>query len=266
MQVYDTELRRYVEEVDEVDVVFNLIKSSTQFKNFYYKARMEKLGKIIWRIDPEIDPMSKMRTMTKTDAGGLNCPTIYIRDINIHNDDIFIVAHEIMHCVLTEEGKSLIIFGTVSKFVNASKSRALASSLQTMLEDPVVDSILQSKCGFDAIKQYRTDLAAARKDFENTRAEPKEQLASLYMAFIISNNILKWRIVQDYNAVKEWHLFLDDFRRIYPNVSEISDAILAIIDEFGGLESIEQKKSIFSKISKKYNLEDILTIDPPSRT
>lgn len=86
------------------------------------------------------------------------------------------------------------------------------------------------------------------------------------MAFNITNNILKWNIIADRDSSNEWFAFLEMYRSHYPNVSIISDQFLSIIEEVGGLESIEQKKSVFSKISEKYNLEDILTINPPSKT
>ena len=262
MMVHDEIIGKDVEQVDENDIVRILKRSSREFDLFYHEERMEKLGMILWRVDPEIDPVNKMRSITVKDEFGISYPIIYMIDPDIPIEDVFIVAHEIMHCVLTQEGRSLTIFGKVDKFTSAENGRKFVSEFQTMLEDSVVDSILQNKYNFDALRQYMKCLDLNKK--ETWLEEPKEKAAQLYMAFNIINNILKWRIVKDKDTFNEWCAFLDIYRSYYPNVSIISDQILSIIDGVSGLESIEQKKAVFFKISEKYNLSEILTLTPTS--
>lgn len=254
-------IRKDVEQVDENDIVRILKRSSREFDLFYHEERMEKLGEILWRIDPEIGPANKMRSITVNDVYGISYPIIYMNDPNISIEDVFIVAHEIMHCVLTQEGKSLAIYGNICKFANAEQGVKFASGFQTMLEDSVVDSILQNKYNFDALGQYLKDLDLNKK--EQWSEEPKEEAARIYMAFILANNIMKWNIINNRDSSNEWFAFLELYRSHYPHVSIISDQLLSIVDEVGGLESIGQKKSVFFKISEKYNLEDILTINSP---
>lgn len=264
MQIYDPLLGYYVEQVDEMDVVFNLIKSSNEFNYFYSTERMEKLGEVSWRIDPKIGPIMKMRAITIKNQIGLNYPIIYMNNPYISIEDVFIVAHEIMHCVLTQEGNSLTIYGNMGKFINAEQGSRFVSQFQTMLEDSVVDTILQNKYNLNPLGQYLKSLDLNKK--EKWSEEPKEKAAQIYMSFNITNNIMKWEIIKDRDSFNEWIAFLEMYRSHYPNVLEISNQILSIIDEVGGLESIEQKKSVFFKITEKYNLEDILTINPPSKT
>lgn len=173
MRVHDTVIGRDVEQVDETDMVRILKRSSREFDLFYHEERMKKLGEILWRIDPEIDPVCKMRSITVKDVYGISYPIIYMNDPDISIEDVFIVAHEIMHCVLTQEGKSLAIFGIIDKFTTAEHGRKFASEFQTMLEDSVVDSILQNKYNFDALGQYIKSLALNKK--ENCFGEPEDK-------------------------------------------------------------------------------------------
>lgn len=253
-----------VEQVDENDIVRILKRSSREFDLFYHEERMEKLGEILWRIDPEIGPANKMRSITVKDVYGISYPIIYMNDPDISIEDVFIVAHEIMHCVLTQEGNSLTIYGNIGKFINAEQGSRFVSQFQTMLEDSVVDTILQNKYNLNPLGQYLKSLDLNKK--EKWSEEPREKAAQIYMSFNITNNIMKWEIIKDRDSFHEWIAFLEMYRSHYPNVSEISNQILSIIDEVGGLESIEQKKSVFFKISEKYNLAEILTIDPPIKT
>lgn len=262
MKVHDAIIGKDVEQVDENDIVRILKKSSREFDLFYHEERMKKLGEILWCIDPEIDPVNKMRSMTVKDVYDISYPIIYMNDPNISIEDVFIVAHEIMHCVLTQEGNSLAIYGNIGKFTNAEQGRKFVSEFQTMLEDSVVDSILQNKYNLSPLGQYLKSIDLNKKD--EWSEEPTEKAAQIYMSFNITNNIMKWKIIKDSDSSNKWFDFLDMYRRHYPNVSIISDQILSIIKEVGGLESIGQKKSVFSKISEKYNLEDILTINPPN--
>lgn len=251
MLVYDRVLKKDVEQVDETDVVLNLKRSSLEFNHFYHEERMNKLGEILWRIDPEIGPVSKMRSITAPDDFGILDTIIYMNDASISIEDLFIVAHEIMHCVLTKEGRSVVIF---AKTIG---NRNLASCLQTMLEDPVVDSILQNKYKLDALSRYKNDLDLIK----NVKCveEPKDRLVRLNMAFNITNNILKWETISDPGTLNDWRAFLGRYRVCNPNVSKISDDIISIIRETG-LGNAEKSRSAFQKIIEKYNLKDILFI------
>lgn len=252
MLVYDALLDKEIEQIDDENkLVLPLNRASPEFNRLYHEERMNKLGEILWRVDPT---METMRAITAKDAYGITYPIIYMKDSNVSLDDAFIVAHEIMHLVLNDEGKTLIIYG---------KNPEITDKLQTMLEDSIVDSILQNKYGFNALKQYEMDFEATRHVFVHPGKEPEEQLERIYLAIILSNTILKLRIIKERDNLKDLYAFLEGYKHLYPNVSIISDQILSIVDEVGGLESIEQKKSVFFKISEKYNLGDILTINPP---
>ena len=264
MMVHDRIIGKDVEQVDETDVVRIFKKSSPEFDLFYHEERMKKLGMVLWRVDPEIDPANKMRSITFKDEFGINYPIIYMNNPDIPIEDVFIVAHEIMHCVLTQEGRSLQIFAKADKFTSAENGRKFASEFQTMLEDSAVDSILQNKYNFDALRQYMVGLDLSKK--ERRVGDPSERGAQIYMAFNITNNILKWQIIKDANSMNDWCAFLENYKINHPRVSEISDQILSIIEGVGGLDTVEQKKSVFLKISEKFNLSGILTISPPDKS
>jgi hypothetical protein len=254
MQVHDEILGKNVEQVDENDVVLNLKRSSPEFNRFYHEERMAKLGEILWRVDPDAGSLNKMKSITAKDDLGISYPIIYINNSHIPIDDAFVVAHEIMHLVLNKEERSLIVFG---------KNRVFTDAFQTMLEDPLVDYILQNQYEFDVLKQYRTDFDVTIKDFEHPTEEPKEPLARVYLALVLSKTLLKLRMIKERDEIKDVYAFIEGYRRLNPNVSIISDEILSIIDSVGGIETIEGKKSAFMEITEKYNLGGILTIDHP---
>lgn len=254
MWVYDYDLKKTVEQIDEEDAIRLLIKHSPEFKRFYNEERIEKLGSILWRIDLDLGSPCQMKSITKL-ACGINQPIIYVYSVPIPVEYAFIAAHEIMHCILTEEGKSPIILGRICE---------LATGLQTMFEDPIVDRILQNSYGFDVLKQYKKDLEFQREEFKKEQIEPKEKRAQVYIAFHISKHRLRWNMIKDPNAINDWLALLEDYKHYYPNVFIISDDILAIMQETDGEEMIDKLKSSFQKITEKYGLKELLIIGSPT--
>jgi len=127
MQFRDPLSGRIVEEVDEIDAIYGLIKSSPEFKRFYNEERSAKLGEIKWLLDCHLGEEFEMKSRTDV-VNGLNYHFIYIKNCPIQWELACVTAHEIMHLLLAECGESLEIFYPVG-----SPYKILAEKMKTCL-------------------------------------------------------------------------------------------------------------------------------------
>jgi hypothetical protein len=251
--VYDTYFKRLVEQVDEIDAISDLRRSSKEFKKFYDKERVERLGDISWRLDPDFEVELRMRSHTRL-IGGLKYHIIYMEKTPLLLIDACVTAHEIMHLIRNEECASLVILSK-NKYPDAK----LAMVLQSMFEDPIIDSILQNEYEFDVIAEYRTDLESDRVNLEMNHKEPDDEIEKLILAFQLSYFTLKWNMIVDKDALRDWSTFQGEIGKRYPNISEMSENIVSIVQKTG-VETTEKTKIASQEIIISCGLERILSV------
>ncbi len=137
-------------EVDENVVLGPILRTSPEFANFYEKKRKINLGLIWWFRDFDLLDGIIACAEVFEDA-------IYYGKSPTSLEDAQTMAHEIMHLVRYQKSGFLEIRHIPLAF-------ELAPKLSSMLEDPIVDSILQKEYNFDLKIPYKYAIDYCRKN------------------------------------------------------------------------------------------------------
>jgi hypothetical protein len=122
--------------VDEDIVLGPILRKSEEFRQFHREERQKKVGWIQWIRDFDIpDGIEAYATTFEF--------SIHCRKSSMSPEDAYTMAHEIMHLIRYQENGLLEIGYAQPEY------EFLAVYLASMLEDPIVDSILQEKYNFD---------------------------------------------------------------------------------------------------------------------
>jgi hypothetical protein len=230
----------------ESDIVDNLRQSSKGFREFYVNER-DRAGRIEWHFNPHLseeiiaaDAAHYYHIMEKYHE-------IHLRRFPVLVDDARLVAHEITHAILAEENHSLLIQPC------DERNRALSTYLDTMFEDPVVDSFLLERYQLDLTRDCLRRLPIIRRAWE-TQPEPLDRLPRLETGLLLASQMMKWRLITDSDALQRWSEYLVWFSDKCPNIFLIAVGFVATIKKFG-LGSLDTRKEAFNEIVKNYQLE-----------
>lgn len=259
MQIYDEDIGRYVDQIDEMFIIPDLRKYSSEFKHFYNEERMKKLGEISWRLDNGLED-ARMKSTTKL-INNINFPIIYFKDFPISVEDVCIVAHEIMHCILVEEGRS------INLHIEDKSNKDLAGSLKTLIEDTIINPILQNDYKINLSKTFKKDIEFAKDLIEVRHDEPKDHLLLVQSAFNIATHMLRYDRNIDQNVDKNidedvmncWDTIQVKIEEWYPTISKMSKDVVSIIQK-KGLDTPEKSKIACKKIIEECDINDIISI------
>lgn len=146
------------------------------------------------------------------------------------------VAHELGHAVRIFEGKA---FG-IPTLPDGSMD---ASYINTMIEDPIVDSILL-KYGFDLKSEYETQLRAEIPSILSITTLPNETITKiLYVKKKLCCDLLG-------DDFQPWIEFETIFGSKFPDLMEDIDKIYAFIKRtyFRQKESVEKVKNLLEVV------------------
>jgi hypothetical protein len=238
--------------LDESDVVDDLKQSSKEFKNFYEKERY-RAGDIEWVFNPNLGEQFVAAQAAHFHHINERCHEICLSKSSICPDDAHLIAHEIVHAILAEENHGLITYRSDDMY------KQLDAYLCTMIEDPVVESFLQEEYRFNLSSDYLQKLPIAKRAWDH-RVEPIDGLSRIMSASLLANEMMEWRLIKDPDALRIWSDFLSWYSDGRPNIFLIGVRFVAITQKFG-LETIKQRKTVFSEIEKEYQLGDILSLE-----
>jgi hypothetical protein len=232
--------------VEEYSVLRVLREKSREFQTFE-EQEGEKVSPILWVRDISLEVGVNARAYSK----GYIC----IRRSPAHIEDAFIIAHEMMHLIRANEGNPLKIR------VYDRGHITLATKLMSMFEDPIVDSILQDKYGFKIVDQYKLDLKSAKEQIKGF-PEPDDYILRVKSAVDFTGQALEWGLIKEDRDLVGWR----DFRQRWlprkrPITSKMSDEMIAIVQEVGGLDTLKKQKTIFEKIVEEYELQNVLYLE-----
>ncbi len=233
-------------EVEEADVVDILRNSSKEFMEFYENERLRRVGRIHWCIDPDRNERIGAEASAESSLGDHK---IFLTRFPVILDDSHLIAHEIMHEILSEENKSLKINGI----------RPFKEYLGTMLEDPIIDLFLQEVYHFNFVDKCCERLESTKLAWRNCE-EPKDRLSRIASAVLLAWEMLPWRSIKDRDAIRNWSDFLLWYSDGRPNIFLIGIQLIAIVQKIG-LETLDQRKEVFSEIVKNYQLEDFIKLE-----
>ncbi|MDF0594052.1 hypothetical protein P0O24_10720 [Methanotrichaceae archaeon M04Ac] len=233
-------------ESDELVVVADLLEASEEFENFYNKERKEKLDIIRWFLDLDLpEGIEASADVFKN--------FIYYKTPPESANDAHTIAHEIMHLIRYKENGILEI-NPASKTIEM-----LAGSLNSMLEDSIVDKILQDKYNFNLADAYRKTIEYVETNFKE---ESSNFVGRLRHGINITNKMLLWDLITDQTALDEWHRHLKWIETNYPHGYKIATEIKLVVDIIG-LGTIDQQGEIVLKLIDMYNLGEMISIPEP---
>ena len=222
-------------------IVLETILNYKEFNQFYRDNRSKIPYEISWYkdLDPEVYNEA---------CSDLGSHEIHIKSFPESKTDAFIIAHEILHFARAHKILPLILH--VTKYSN------LATSLLSLLEDPVVDSILKTQYDFNLRPLYMKGIENGKRKVGNEFADDIDRVSD---GFIHASWILKWRLIEDKNALKSWRTYQKRLEYGRPKAYKIGFDTVAIIDDVG-LGTIERQKIIANKLIDVYKLQEILSI------
>jgi len=230
---------------DHIDADIILAPLKERFKEFALFCEKEyiKVDPIPFREKPELVD----GVCAYYDAGKNK---IYYKNISESKMDIHILAHEIMHAVRFKENNLLCI-----KYKHPGYGR-LAMSLNSLLEDKTVDSILQTQYGFDLRPLYIWSI-----EFVEAHATNKSisDLGKIWSGIKLANEMLNWDLIEDREAANRWKKHLIWRREQSLDVYKIGKEIAGIVRSLK-LEPITQHQKIINTLIKKYNLQNIIFV------
>lgn len=227
----------------ECAVVGQIYRTNTEFRRFYKEEREKKLGVIRWVL--------KLNLPNNKAACAYSLPdTICYKELPKSANDAHIIAHEIMHLIRYQETDILEIIPASSTYYE------LVGNLNSMLEDPVVDKILQDKYNFDLLISLRK---AIDFNIKNLKKEDTDFVSIFNRSLNITNFMLLWDLISDQSALDEWHQHLKWLKTNYPHGYRRAMEIKSVVDSIG-LDTIDQQREIVLKLIDMYKLGDIISI------
>lgn len=226
-----------VETYAEEDVVKQLISSSPAFKN-YYETERESIGEILWiKSNKDVELTSGFQKGQKGKALWYGKKTdikkiIILEQIPPSLDDLFIVAHEMTHFIIANKGFPSIAAHLPNDLDDNGKQQRmhLASSMATMIHDPLCDSLLE-KYGIvyeDAYREYVLSVLENRKNDEEPASNT--YLAHKYVFQYVLTNLHNDMMASDNVCLEKYNKFYEDK---FPYITEEGKFILDLIGVYG---------------------------------
>jgi hypothetical protein len=173
-------------------VLVDILASSPEFERFYKEECKKVVGFIFWIEDPAIPEGIEAYTDIFNNE-------IHYRKRPVSIRDSHVMAHEMMHLVRYQENAMLLMNYAHPLY------ELLTMRLGSMLEDPVIESLLQEKYNFDLRIQYRNAIKWCKKSMKN---EPIDDLGRLIWGFDLADHVLCWDLVKDKGTCSEWSDYL----------------------------------------------------------
>ena len=240
--------------VKEIIVIDELLNSSNEFKHFYETERL-KISKNIYWLDKnslKIEALSKnhLALTLKLQDGNW---AIILRKIPVPTEDETIIAHELAHIVLIEEG-----FPPVWPYMGCKDHEIyqLAECLTNMIHDPLVIMKLNSH-GFSLRDEYAKEYQQDLEQIKNVNMSPSGiQRIKSTLAYVQTNIEIKI-IFPEGNSV--WNEYIWEFRKKFSPISDKGDRMISIINKHG-YQNPDSVRKIYEEIIELYQMSDIIHI------
>lgn len=175
---------------------------------------------------------------------------IYYKNVLSSKMSIHLIAHEIMHAVRAKENNLLRIRYFQEGY------EPLAMSLNSLLEDQTVDSILQTRYGFDLLPLYIWQIEFVES---HTINKSISNLGKVWSGIRLANEMLRWDLVADQKAINRWKRHLEWRRKQMLDVYKIAKDVAGIVRSLK-LEPVTQHKKIITTLINRYELQNIISV------
>ncbi len=240
-------------------ILEDLYKKSKEFRAFYDSEKDKLPRNIFWlKADPAIASSLSYsigqkgrfaRSITKRKTDHL----LILDDIPPKVGDIFVVAHELMHCIVFSEGYPGVGV-TKTEGIPPEHQRAnavIAAKLTSMIHDILVDSRLINY-GFDVsdlLKAKYSGHIVLYKGESEASLDRINTLLTLF-EFVLAN--LQGKMILDEDKTCYNH-YRDSFKEIFPNITKEGDTLTDMIESIG-YDTPEKMEVLLQEIMKKYRL------------
>lgn len=228
-------------------VVRELRRTSTEFRACYDSERPRIIGHVHWAHDPSLP-----KDGAKASVSNTGILVIRLSRIPPASEDAVIVAHELVHLVLTQQFPSVMAF---------EKHRAFGASLNSMLHDPLVEARLAAY-GFDTRQKFEEERRNDIRQLERISQSPSDRLTRLEWAFNYVQNMLDWKALQvrGKDATNPFHPWFDSR---YPDIAIEAKKLLALVER-AGFDTPEKMRRLLEEIIETYQLSAIVRMRIPS--
>ncbi|MDH7596865.1 MAG: hypothetical protein QHG98_03855 [Methanothrix sp.] len=165
----------------------------------------------------------------------------------------FLVAHEMLHAIHYKKGMQLEfkMCNEIIKEINIDKRDIvdLAYRFGSMFDDPLVDSYLQNRYGFDPAEFYiKVKIPDTIKGIKSEKKRTSDDLIILKQALFYSQFELQFTYITNEKAIHRWNSLKNMYEKKRPKVKKLGDKIYSITIETG-YDTLEKQRASFDKIA-----------------
>ena len=233
-------------DLEEKEILKPILKYR-EFNRFYMSERSNIRNKISWLRD--IDSNNDFYIAYAHPFTKLGVHEIHFRHFPESKTDAFLFAHEIFHLVRIEDNKTPLM-RCVERYMEHT------TALSSLLEDPIVDSILKTRYNFNLRPFYMHVIEKAKKQFGGEYADEFDRLRD---GWIHAGWVLKWRLMDDKSAIKSWKRFNKKYESVREKASRISLDTITLVDNIG-VDTIEKQAMIINKLLHDNNLKEMISL------
>lgn len=211
------------------DIISRLLRFE-EFANFYHNEWVPK--NIL--TDLKIDPSCAMYGAAVFDKNKRPC--IVLRQLTESPNDIFLLAHEMCHVIKHVEKQSIEFGKAPTLMAQAYKEEEIfdmGNKLGSMLDDPLINSLLQDKYSFNPAHFYTSVFIPDTSRSLDSYGDPLYEWHIFKKALLYSQFALQLDSIKDTNALIEWDKLKEKYIIRRPNVSRIGEELYLMTNNYG---------------------------------
>lgn len=236
--------------VDELDVISRLLHLEN-FARFYSDEWEARNIKIKWRINSSC-AMFAMQSFDKSKT-----PCIVLRQLPSASETIdysFLVAHEMGHVIKYFDNQYIEFDKALTPIAQIYREEEIidmGNRLGSMVDDPLIDSFLQDKYGFNPARFYISVIMPDTNKSLDSCGDPPLEWHIFKKAVFFSQFSLQWDAIKDIDALSEWGSLKERYNIRRPRVARIGKELYSLSKDNGYSDAEKQRKP-FRIIFNKY--------------
>lgn len=236
--------------VPEQFVIAEALEQSSALRAFYQLERTKIVEDIYWVEDRSLPRgIDFRRTSLAHRTTGAIVQVIRMRRVPAVGADAMFIAHEVQHFILDTMG-----YPSLSTSV---QFETLASTLASMLHDPIVDMTLRNY-DFDLRAVYQAEVEESMCQLQTIPFAPTKPFERLRWMFNYTSKILDWEMLTDSTSGEE-NAFQTWFDARYPDIAGDTYDLLAFIHSIGYKQPLQQLHLLHA-ILQRYHLESLMRV------
>lgn len=185
-------------------------------------------------------------------------PYIEIRKLPETFDDVFLVAHEMGHAIRYFDKQYLFFDRALTPIAQTyfeNEIVDMGNKLGSMVDDPLIDSFLKDKYGFDPAHFYKTVLIPDVVYGLELYGDPIHEWNIFKKALFYSQFSLQCDLTQNVSILREWDkLKNNQYKTRRPKTAKVGEELYSITKE-NGYNTIEKQRDLFNIIFNRYTIK-----------